>query len=113
MLTRGLVDPTNFRFWILDFGFFRVQAPPRRILDARILNFGFNLKYSLRCVRYANANLKSKIDCPKPRTQGVVGVNPKDAPASLTLRYRKSKIQNCLTGSYFSTRQIEFTHQIN
>jgi hypothetical protein len=83
----------------LDFGFWILEgtSPTPQNFGFWILNFGFNLKYSLRCVRYANANLKSKIDCPKPRTQGVVGVNPKDAPASLTLRYRKSKIQNCLT----------------
>jgi hypothetical protein len=49
-----LIDPPNFRFWILDFGFFGLQAPP--LVGGKIYN------------------RQSKI--PKPRTL-VVGVNLK------------------------------------
>ncbi|AUT00632.1 hypothetical protein CLI64_09630 [Nostoc sp. CENA543] len=78
----------DFGFWILDF----LGYNPHRGWK--------NLQYSLRCVCYPLSAAMSQAlrqpKIPKPRTQGVVGVNQKDAPASLTLRYRKSKIQNCV-----------------
>jgi hypothetical protein len=53
------------KFWILDFGLgiFGTGSPP--------LQGGINPKYSLRCVRFANANLKFS----SSTLEG--GVNPK------------------------------------
>ena len=94
----GLQGADTLTLRILDFGFWILLGTSptpsgwKNLKDALYVPCGtLRVACFSEGVRGACRREDSQSKIPKPRTL-VVGVNPKDAPASLTLRYRKSKI---------------------
>jgi hypothetical protein len=98
----------DFRFWTLEFS---VQVPPP-------LQGGINPKYSLRCVRFANANLKFSSSTleggvnPKSKIANLKfssstlegGVNPKSKIANPKLADDYQKFQNLMSMGTFGEK---------